>query len=286
MILGYLLAVMGALGSGLGSVVESVAIRRSGAYGGGNDDLGKIARQPLYWTGVCIDILGFVCAALALHLLPLFLVQSVMAFSVGVTATISAILGTRLGRRGWVALAVSATGLVLLGFTAQTGPAKDIPSLWHWLLLAVAPVVGIIGLSGDRVPQRVSAILLGFAAGLGFAAVAVSARSMPDINSVGDLLGTPAAWAIAANGVVATAVFAKALQKGSATTVSAVMFTTNTVVPSAIGLSVLDDSIRSGFLGAGITGFVLAVTGAVALAHYSAVAVEEHERTHPAPAPA
>lgn len=274
MILGYLLALLSAVGSGSGSVIESTAIRRAGAFGGGKGDLlGKVAHQPLYWVGVVIDIGGFVCAAFALRHLPLFLVQSVLACSVGVTAVISAALGMRMVRAGWIALGGAAVGLVMVGLSAEPGPGFALPPFWRWILLAIAVVVALIGRYGDRVPHRAMRVVaVSFGAGLGFAAVAVSARTLPPPDSFVDLLGEPAAWAIAANGVIATAVFARALQLGSATAVSAVMFTTNTVLPSTIGLTLLDDRIRDGFLGPGIAGFLLAVGGAVTVAHFSAAA--------------
>jgi drug/metabolite transporter (DMT)-like permease len=283
-LIGYLLAVLGATGSGTGSVLESTAVRRSGAFGGSHDDLAKVARHPLYWTGVVIDIGGFLCAAFALRHLPLFLVQSVLACSVAVTAVISAAIGVRMARTGWFALVVAAAGLVLVGVSAAPGRAHNLPAGWRWILLAIALVVAAIGRYGDRVrPPALGVVTLAFGAGLGFAVVAVSARTVPAPNSIVELLGEPAVWAIVANGVVATAVFARALQLGSATAVSAVMFTTNTVLPSAIGLGLLGDRPRPGMVGVGAVGFLLAVAGAIAVAHFSAAADEG--RGFPVPGP-
>ncbi|GGL89922.1 hypothetical protein [Nakamurella endophytica] len=270
MILGYLLAVCGALGSGIGSVLESIGVRRSGAFGGGTDELGRVARQPLYWCGILVDIAGFVCAAAALHHLPLFLVQSVMAFSVGVTATISVLLGSHLHRWGWTSLGVAAAGLVLVGISAEPGAARPLPPGWHWFLLGLVAPGLVIAYGASRTDRWWTAPTLAFGAGMGFAAVAVSARTL-HVHSLGGLIGSPAAWAIAVNGVAATVVFAMALQKGSPTTVSAVMFTTNTVAPSLVGLLVLGDRIRPGFAVAGGIGFVMAVVGAIALAHYASM---------------
>lgn len=271
MIIGYLLAAMAALGSGVGSVLESAGIRRAGAFGGDSDDFGKIGRQPLYFTGVTIDILGFVAGAAALHRLPLFLVQSVLAFSVGVTATISAIMGTRLGRMGWTSLGVAATGLVALGLSAQPGPAHSLPPGWRWIILGMVIPVCLIGFYGSRSGSRWCAAVLAFGAGLGFTAVAVSARTLHLPHEFLQWFRDPSVWAIILNGVAATAVFALALQKGTATTMSAVMFTTNTVLPSVIGLTLLGDSIRDGWAVPAAFGFVLAISGAVALAHFSAI---------------
>ena len=284
MIIGYLLAVLAAFGSGTGSVLESIGIRRAGAFGGDSDDLGRIGRQPLYALGVAIDIGGFVAGAAALHRLPLFLVQSVLAFSVGVTATISVLLGTRLGRMGWTSLGVAAVGLVTLGVSAEPGPARGLPHGWRWIILAIVVPVVLIGFYGSRSESRWAAFLLAFGAGLGFTAVAISARTLHLPKDFLHWLSEPSVWAIVLNGVAATVVFALALQKGTATTVSAVMFTTNTVLPSVIGLTLLGDSIRDGWAVPAGIGFVLAVAGAVSLAHVTSIhplEIHPHGRRSP-----
>lgn len=275
--LSYLLALGGTFGAGVGSVLQSIGVRRAGAYGGDHTDLTKVARQPLYWAGLGTDIIGFACGAIALQVLPLFLVQSVTAASIGVTAVLSTFLGIVLSRQGWISLAVVGVGLVLLATSAEPGRAVAMPESWRWMLFAlVVPVVLLVWIGG-QLTGKLAAPVMAFASGVGFAAVAVSARSMPAPTSVGDLLTEPALWAVVVNGVAAAVAFAMALQQGSATTVSAVMFTTNTVVPSAIGMLLLGDSFRQGFVGAGLLGFVLAVGGVITLAHYADVATQEHE---------
>jgi FtsH-binding integral membrane protein len=87
----------------------------------------------------------------------------------------------------------------------------------------------------------------------------------------------PSVWAIVINGLGAAVVFAMALQKGGATAVTAIMFTTNTAVASLVGLVYLDDRVRSGFGGAAVAGFVLAVVGAIGTAHYSSLARQKHQ---------
>ena len=270
MVFGYLLALLAALGSGTGSVLESIGIKRAGAFGGDTDDLGKIGRQPIYCLGVAIDIASFVAAAAALHRLPLFLVQSTLAFSVGVTAVISAFLGIKLSRRSCWSLGTAAAGLVVLGLSAQPSPAHTLPHGWRWIILCTVVPVAVIGYYGSRSNMRMSAALLAFGAGLGFTAVAVSARTLHLPDQFLQWFADPSVWAIIVNGVTATVVFALALQKGLPTTVSAIMFTTDTVLPSVIGLTLLGDGIRSGWSGPAGCAFLLAISGAVALAHFSA----------------
>ena len=270
MILGYVLAVLAAVASGSGSILESAGVRRAGAFGGSPQDLVALRRQPLYFLGVGVDLLGFVFAAAALHRLPLFLVQSVLAFSVGVTATISAILGVRLVGAGWAALGVGATGLVLLGLSADPGPARALAAGWKLALVGVAVVIAAVAFTAQRSKGRWSPIVLGFCAGLGFSCVGIAARTLDASGPVWRLVLEPALWAMIANGLVAAVAFAMALQRGRATAVTAIMFTTNTAVSSLIGVAVLDDRVRDGFTAAAAAGFVLAVAGAIGTAHYAA----------------
>jgi drug/metabolite transporter (DMT)-like permease len=270
MALGYLLAVLATLASGSGSVLESIGVRRAGAYGGRSLDLIALRRQWLYFLGIGVDVLGFVCAAAALHRLPLFLVQSMLAFSVGVTATISAFMGARLRGSGWGALVVGATGLVLLGVSAEPGPAQALPPQWRWILVGMAIPVAAIALYARRHHNVWATAALAFGAGVAYSVVGISARTLELPDAPWRLVLEPAAWSIVLNGLVAAVLFAMALQKGGPTGVTAVMFTSNTVLSSFVGLIYLDDRVRDGYVTTAAIGFVLAIAGAIAVAHYSA----------------
>jgi drug/metabolite transporter (DMT)-like permease len=278
-VFGYGFAVLAALASGSGSILESIGVRRARAYGGTSMDLVNLRRQPIYFLGIAVDLLGFFFAAVALRQLPLFLVQSLLAFSVGVTATISAFLGTRLAASGWGALGIGAVGLVLLGVSADPGPARPLPPHWRWLLLALAVPIAAIALYAQRRSGRRAAGLLAFGAGLGFCLVGVSARTLEPPDSAWQLVLEPSVWAILANGLVAAALFAMALQKTGATANTAILFTTNTVLSSLIGVLYLDDRVREGFLVAAVAGFVCAIAGAVGTAHYASIATRKSDAT-------
>jgi hypothetical protein len=262
--LGYVFAVLAALASGSGSILESSGVRRAGAYGGTSLDLVELRRQWIYFLGLGVDVLGFVFAAAALHRLPLFLVQSILAFSVGVTATISAFLGTRLGTMGWGALGVGATGLVLLGLSADPSPARAVATGWRLVLLGMAVVVVALGLSAKHRNRPWTAAVMAFGAGVGFGVVGVSARTLDLAGPLWTIVLEPSAWAIILNGLAAAVVFAMALQQGAATAATAVMFTTNTALSSLIGLVYLGDRVRPGFAAAVGVGMVLAIGVAAA----------------------
>ncbi|MGW6441490.1 hypothetical protein [Lentzea sp. NPDC055074] len=270
MALGYVFAVLATLASGSGSILESQGVRRAGAYGGRSLDLIALRRQWLYFLGLGVNLLGFACASAALHRLPLFLVQSMLAFSVGVTAMISAFMGTRLRKSGWAALLVGATGLVMLGVSAEPGPATALSPQWRWILVATPIPVAAIALYARRHHRVWATVALAFGSGVSYSVVGISARTLHLPDAVWRLVLEPAAWAIVLNGLTAAVLFAMALQKGGPTGVTAVMFTTNTALSSFVGLVYLDDRVRDGYVAAATIGFVLAFAGAIAVARYSA----------------
>jgi len=60
--------------------------------------------------------------------------------------------------------------------------------------------------------------------------------------------------------------FTTALQRGSVTSATAVMFAVETIVPAGIGLAFLGDATRPGFAGVAAVGFALTIAGTLALA--------------------
>ncbi len=73
------------------------------------------------------------------------------------------------------------------------------------------------------------------------------------------------AWTIVAQGAIGTVFFAIARQRGSVTTVTAMTFVLERIVPSAVGLSIFGDSVATGTAPVAVTGFVLASAATLAL---------------------
>ena len=72
-----------------------------------------------------------------------------------------------------------------------------------------------------------------------------------------------------ADATQALLLFGTALQRGSVTTASAVMFVVETVVPAAVGLALLGDRTRPGFAPVAAAGFALTLACAVLLARFA-----------------
>lgn len=226
----------------------------------------RLAHQPVFLMALGLNGLGFLLHVTALRSLPLFLVQAVIAGSVAVTAVLSVrVFGVRLGSSQWGAVALVVLGLVLLAPTAAEGAATT-PGLREPLvLLATVLAVCAAAVTVRRVPGATGTVLLGLLAGTGFGVVAVSARLLPPYGLA--LLTAPVSYVLVLAGGTAYLVYSAAMQRGSVTTATAAMVTTQTVVPAVAGLF-LGDTVRAGLVPVAVLGFALALAGALGLGRF------------------
>lgn len=267
MVLGLACALFAAVAYGSASVLQAVAAQRA-EQGAGLDPrlMVRLARSVPYVSGLGLDLAAFLASLVALRTLPLFLVQSAVASSVGVTAIIAAAIGVRLRGREVASLIVLAAGLLMLAISAQPEQGAPITLTYRWALLASVVLLGAVGVIAARHGGRSSAPALAFLAGLAFTVVAVSARSLTLPTPLWHTLADPGLWAILAHGALGMLLFTTALQRGSVTTAVALTFAVETVVPAVIGLAFLGDRTRAGYAPIAVLGFVLTIAGTLALA--------------------
>jgi hypothetical protein len=274
-IIGLLLALGAALTTGVASVLQGLAARRaaeSPSDSSTGESIRRLVVSPLYLSGVALDALGFCCTVVALHWLPLFLVQCAAASSVGVTALVGRrVLGTVLGRPSVVALGVLGLGLVLLASGAKAEEATAVArSAQWWLVITTAPVIVAGGLALRRAAggpgrHRAGGILAAIS-GVSFAGTGVASRILSDAHSVRAVITAPAAYALAIFGVAGMSFFAAALQRTPVTIATAALFGVETLAASAVGLLALGDSTRPGFVVPSALGFVVTLASALFLA--------------------
>lgn len=267
MFLGMACALFAAVGYGCASVLQSVAARRAES-GSGLDPrlLVRLARSAPYVSGLALDLAAFLASLVALRTLPLFFVQSAVAASVGVTAVISATIGVRLRSREIASLIVLGAGLLLLASSAQAEQGTPLTPGVRWAMLASVIVLGAAGMLAARGHGPAGAPALALLAGLSFTIVAVAARSLTVPSPLWQVGADPGLWAIIALGLLGMLLFTTALQRGSVTSVTALTFAVETIVPAGIGLAFLGDATRPGFTLVAAVGFVLTIAGTLALA--------------------
>lgn len=271
MIPGLLGALTAAVAYGAATILQAVGVRRLA---------GRTTRRSLtdtlragwpYAAGLGLDGLGFLASVAALRTLPLFLVESAIASSVAVTAVLSVIvLHVRLRRAEVVALGAVCAGLVALALGATEGEARPGDARTAAWLLAAAALVGLLLALGLLDPVRArGSVVLSVAAGLGFGGVGVAARTLPIPSPWWHVLDSPTVWVLRGlilHAVLATVAYGFALARGRVTTVAAITFATETVVPAVIGLVWLGDGVRPGWAPLALAGFVLTLGGCIMLA--------------------
>lgn len=269
MTLSLLGAFLAAVGYGAATIFQAIGVARLAAL---PSDPGWRARLPgggIYLFGLLLDLLGFFLSAKALRQLPLFLVESAVASSVAITAVLAVFfLGVRLHRAEIVALGGVGVGLALLAVSAMEGPPRHVSHLAGPLLLVAAAVVAVLLAIGWRaVPDpATSAVVLAFTAGAGFGMLGVAARVLSIPDQWWRIVTEPTLWALVANGVLASIAYGVALSRGRTTTVAAVSFATETVLPAIIGLTLLSDAVRQHLWIVAAIGFVVTLGSCMALA--------------------
>jgi drug/metabolite transporter (DMT)-like permease len=295
MVVSLLAALLSAVCYGVAAVMQAISVRAASrrsvaqvARAGEGVDAGllvRLARQGLFLASIAIDLVGFIAQLIALRRLPLFEVQAIMASNLAVTAVCAAwLMKARLAAREWFAVAGVVAGVSLLGLSAGSEGAAKTGREFELALIVAVAAVGVAGFAVARLPNPVRTPALGAIAGLGYGALAVAARILPGFGAL-QLLRSPAAYTVAAAGIVSFLLYATALEGGSVTTATAAVILAETAPPAIVGVLFLGDKTRPGLTAVAALGFALAVVCALALARFGE-ASDRHEAAHAHPEPA
>jgi drug/metabolite transporter (DMT)-like permease len=272
-LVGFLLALGCSVCYGTASVLQAAAARSVEA--GSNSGLDAVllvraVRQWRYLAGVGLDGVGFLLQVAALRLVPIYVVAAALAASIAVTGIVAAwVLSTRLSSAEWTAVGLVCLSLAVLAVAAGPGHFQRAPVALGWALLGVVAAIFIAGAAAGRLPDRARAAALGLGAGTGFGVVEIGVRMMEVIDPTKrSFYANPALYAAAAGGAAGFLLLTSALHRGSVTTAVAGMVVGETIAPALIGVVWLGDRARDGFGWLVVAGFVVAVSGTLALARF------------------
>jgi drug/metabolite transporter (DMT)-like permease len=274
---GLLFALGAALCYGVGSVLQSAAARntaRSDSLDPGL--LVRLAGSRFYIVGVGLDVAGFLLTLVAARVLPLFVVQSVLASFLAVTAILGRyFLGTLLRPLDRLGLALVLSGLFVLAVSAAPERSVRVGTGLQWAMLGAVGLLLGVGIVVGRMKGPWGAQALGSVAGLAFGLTSVGARMVPPgpgpsrpVAWVVHVAGQPASWGIFLAGGLGLLAYTSALQRGPVTQATAPLVVAETVVPALVGLGVLGDQSRAGWGWVAVVGFVLAVAGSLSLSRH------------------
>ncbi|MEU4287334.1 hypothetical protein AB0E63_03860 [Kribbella sp. NPDC026596] len=288
MIAGLLGAFGAAVCYGVGSILQAVAARRTQSVEGLDPRLLiRLFGSWRYLLGIGFDGFAFLLSIAALRSLPLFVVQSIVASFLAVTAVLGAIfLHMPLRRSDWIALLLVIAGLVLVGLSAAEDRSVTVSEAERWGVLVAAVALGVLAVPLGRIDGARGAAALGALAGLAYGAVAVAARVLPGsvrldtlLSDLGTLLTDPSIYALILAGGVALLAYSTALQRGSVTQATAPLVIGETVAPALVGVLMLGDRPRPGWGYVAALGFVLAVVGALRLSRHGDLTQPDLQRT-------
>jgi drug/metabolite transporter (DMT)-like permease len=258
-------SIVAAVAYGFGSILQSVGARKATAAGGhGLKGLTGVVRQLPYLGGLACDFVAWLLSLYAVRTLPVFAVQTILASSLAVTTILARfVLHTRLDRATGIAIGVSIVGLVLVG--ASAGPERA-PRVGHGFTLAMLLGVAAIAVVGLVAARRSKPVLLAAIAGVSFSLTAVAARELQSHrHPLHHLLG-PLFLALVLSSAVGLVLHARALQQGRVGPVTAAMWSAEIVAATVIGVAVVGDRVRAGFVPAAAIGMALSLGATLALA--------------------
>ena len=262
-LLGAIAAVAAAASYGVATVCQAFAARRLS-----RGSSARVVVQPVYLLGLVLDGAGFLFMVFAAKHLPLFLVQSVVAANVAVTAMLTAaVTRIRASRVDRAAVGVLLLGVSLVAVAARVGGARLLSADQRWGLVFVAAVTAAVAVAARRWVNAggVDAVT----SGLAFAGVSVASRG--GAWSLTPALITDAtAWLTVAFGLAGMVLYARALQRLPVVMVTAVVSAVETVTAAVAGAVLLGDRTRPGiFAVAAVVGIVLTLAAAMPLCRYA-----------------
>jgi len=272
MTLSLIAAVAGAVLYGVGSVLQAAAVRRSGGL--------RALRQPLYLVGLACDGTAWLASLVALHSLPLFTVQAVLAGSLAVTVVLAR-LALRAAVRPVDAVAVGAVvaALVVLSFAAgpEQGSGAGGVAVPAWFAAVTLGALAALAAGTALTYRRGAGLWFAVLAGLASSGAAIAVRAthveaQASALALVDVARQPLAWAVIGFGGLTAVTYARALERAAVGSSTAVLSVIDVVVPGLVGLAVLHDAMRPGWAPGAIAATAVALAACVVLAGSPATA--------------
>lgn len=278
------LAVLAALGYGVASVLEAEGARR----------VGGVQALATAWTagGLVLDALAWGASLVALRVLPVVVVQALLAGSLVVTAVLARwTTGAAMRRVDVVAVAGAVLALTVL---AGAGTEQSSPRATGGVVVGALVASGVLAVVAAAWYRTAPAGALAVVGGLGFSVTAFAARAAHGASTAGadggvlraalSVVVQPLTLALVVGGVVGLVCFLRALERGSVGPVTAVLWTVEVLVPGAAGLLVLGDRLRPGWDAPALVAVVVAVAACATLA-YAPAATDAPGAAGPVTAP-
>jgi drug/metabolite transporter (DMT)-like permease len=177
------------------------------------------------------------------------------------------VIGVTLSWREWAAVLGVVAGVGLLGSSAGAEGAAHVGAMFKLALIVAIAGLAVLGLAAAKLNEPYRTTALGITAGFGYGVLSIAARVLTGFSPL-ELARDPAAYAVAAAGIISFMFYATALESGSVTVATAAVVLAETIPPAVIGVIFLGDQTRPGLAVVAWGGFFIAVASAVMLARF------------------
>ncbi len=261
-----LIAAIGcAVSNGIAAILEKI---------GSNNELksGKlslstfwlISKNFTYLAGIALDLLAWLLTLFAVHNLPLFEVQPIIACSIIVTIIVEHFLFNHpLNYKFIGSLFVIIVGLGLLALASSPEKSSVIGETVRLGIFLAPVLLSIVGLLVIKIKNKYSTLTLAAMSGLAFGGVSISGRAINFTSPYIHILTNPLLWIILPYGILGIFFFTIALQRSTATSVSATMIAGETILPILIGIGFLGDHPRNSLWIPMVIGIVFTFAGTI-----------------------
>lgn len=275
-----MIAVVLALLAAAANAVASVLQRRA-ARGAPADEAFRLGliwdllRRPAWLGGIAALIAGFLLQAAALTSGGLALVQPLLVAELPITMLVAGwMFRVRVTPHTWLAVGSLTAGLAAFLVAASPTPGQRLPGVLTWVVSAgvTAGLLACCVAAAIACGGAARAVLLGVAAGLGFAYTAVlMKRTVEELpGGAQTLAGSWSLWAMVAAGLCSLFLLQNALHSGPLVAVQPALTVTDPVASTAYGVAMFGEDIRTGpWVLPELAGMALILYGSVLLSRYA-----------------
>lgn len=146
--------------------------------------LWHLAKQPIWWAAIAVDVTGFVLQTVALGVGEIIFVQPLLMMSLPLTLVIGHRVGSHRLSRGdlaWAFVFVTALSVFLLVGDPSGGVSQRPLSAWVIPFATVGAVVALIAVAAPRMEAVRRSVALGLAAGLLFGVTTTLTKTFADL---------------------------------------------------------------------------------------------------------
>lgn len=260
-----LLALFAALANAAATVLQRLGVESATSGNRTSKKLmAAVLRRPVWFAGLALTTASFLLQSVALAFGNLTSVQPVMVTEIVFLVLILGIwFHHRLGWREWVGTIGTAVGLgVFLGLSySRRGTGQPDFEDWVLLLAAAGAAVVITLVAAGRGPRAFRAAAYGASAGIVFALTATFIKTVANEwqNGLVYVFTHPAAYAVAASGLVGLVISQHALQAGPVAASQSALLIVNPLSSIVIGIWLFSDHVHATGARAVVEGVFLGV---------------------------